>query len=286
MTINSREELRRLLATPHGNQSFVLNGEDLSGLDLRGVDLSGASGHWTFIACNVGEPPNGLAPVYDPSGYATIIGGTVLYRQALITNDQFRASTFANANIPGSTKGVNRRAQIMSAQGGARVLGLRDSGDDGTGTYGLIEARIRDAARTSIWNLSSVGDMAMAGRSTGQSIGIKSLTELTTIAAAATTDTAIQIPANAVVFAVSVRVTVVIPTAATFTVIGTTSATQFDVAGGVTVAAGTTDVGTRHPPYKNGAAQTVRITPHLTPAANTGRVRVTIHYYEITPPTS
>ena len=120
----------------------------------------------------------------------------------------------------------------------------------------------------------------------GQQFTEGSLTELTTIAAAATTDTAIQIPANAVVFAVSVRVTVVIPTAATFTVTGTTSATQFDVAGGVAVAANTTDVGTRNAPYKNGAAQTIRITPDVPPAANTGRVRVTIHYYEITPATS
>lgn len=120
----------------------------------------------------------------------------------------------------------------------------------------------------------------------GQQINHGNVTELTTIAAAATTDTAIQIPTDAVVFGVSVRVTVVIPTAATFTVTGTTSGTQFDVAGGVNVAANTTDVGTRNCPYKNGAAQTIRITPNLTPAANTGRVRVTIHYYTITPATS
>lgn len=120
----------------------------------------------------------------------------------------------------------------------------------------------------------------------GQQFTQGTVTELTTIAAAATTDTAIQIPVNAVVFAVSVRVTTVIPTATTFTVTGTTSGTQFDVAGGVSTAATTTDVGTRNCPYKNGAAQTIRITPDTPPAANTGRVRVTIHYYQITPPTS
>lgn len=120
----------------------------------------------------------------------------------------------------------------------------------------------------------------------GQQLVWKSVTELTTIAAAATTDTAIQIPANAVVLAVTVRVTTVIPTAATFTVTGTTSGTQFDVAGGVSTAANTTDVGTRNCTYSNGAAQTIRITPNLNPAANTGRVRVTIHYYLPTPPTS
>lgn len=120
----------------------------------------------------------------------------------------------------------------------------------------------------------------------GQTITHSNVTELTTIAAAATTDTAIQIPLDAVVFAVSVRVTVVIPTAATFTVTGATSGTQFDVAGGVSTAATTTDVGTRNCPYKNGAAQAIRITPNAVPAANSGRVRVTIHYYTITPATS
>lgn len=120
----------------------------------------------------------------------------------------------------------------------------------------------------------------------GQRIVWKSITELTTIAAAATTATAIQIPVDAIVLGVSVRVTVVIPTAATFTVTGTTSATQFDVAGGVSTAATTTDTGTRNCPYKNGAAQTITITPNVNPAANTGRVRVTIHYYQITPATS
>jgi hypothetical protein len=120
----------------------------------------------------------------------------------------------------------------------------------------------------------------------GQDVSLESVTELTTIAAAATTDTTIQIPLDAVVFAVSVRVTVVIPTAATFTVTGTTSGTQFDVAGGVAVAAGTTDVGTRNCTFKNGAAQTIRITPNINPAANSGRVRVTIHYYKCTPATS
>lgn len=120
----------------------------------------------------------------------------------------------------------------------------------------------------------------------GQKLAFSSVTELTTIAAAATTDTAIQIPLDAVALAVSARVTVAIPTAVTFTVTGTTSATQFDVAGGVSVAVDTTDVGTRNCPYKNGAAQTIRITPSVVPATNAGRVRVTVWYYQSTAPTS
>jgi hypothetical protein len=105
-------------------------------------------------------------------------------------------------------------------------------------------------------------------------------TELLTIAAAATSDsTANLIPLNAIIFAVSVRVTVAIPTAATFTVTGTTSGTQFDVAGGVAVAVNTTDVGTRNCPFKNGAAQKVRITPNINPGTNAGRVRITVQYF-------
>jgi hypothetical protein len=119
----------------------------------------------------------------------------------------------------------------------------------------------------------------------GQAIGIRALTELTTIAAAATTTTAIQIPAAAIVLAVSVRVTVAIPTATTFTVTGNTSGTTYNTAA-VSVAANSTDPGTAAGAVYNGTAQTVRITPSATPATNVGRVRVTVFYLLSTPPTS
>lgn len=118
-----------------------------------------------------------------------------------------------------------------------------------------------------------------------QAFHIKRLTELTTIAAAATTDTAIQIPANTIVKFVSVRTTVAIPTAATYTVTGATSGTAFNTAA-VSTAANSTDKGNAAGAYYNGAAQFVRITPNVAPAANTGRVRVTICYEDVTPPTS
>lgn len=120
----------------------------------------------------------------------------------------------------------------------------------------------------------------------GQLAQIKSLSELTTIAAAASTDTAIQMPAGAIVLAVSVRVTTLIPTAATFTVGDSGSAARFNTGASVLVAAGTTDKGTKAGAYYNAGALAVRITPNLTPAAATGVVRVTIHYLDVTPPTS
>lgn len=135
------------------------------------------------------------------------------------------------------------------------------------------------------------GDLALNGSlshtgTNGQVFSnVQQLTELTTIAAAATTDTTIQMPANSVVLGVSVRVTTVIPTAATFTVGDSGSAARFSTAA-VSTAATSTDPGTKAGAYYNASALSVRITPNLTPAANTGRVRVTIYYYSVTPPTS
>jgi len=135
-------------------------------------------------------------------------------------------------------------------------------------------------------NLKATGFLQKT-EANGQALSIKSLTELTTIAAAAFTDTAIEIPANTITLGVSVRVTVIIPTAATFTVAGASGTpAAFHTGASVAVAAGTTNVGNTACPYLNATAQKIRITPNASPADNTGRVRVTIHYIDITPATS
>lgn len=118
-----------------------------------------------------------------------------------------------------------------------------------------------------------------------QSLAVRSLTELTTIAAAATTDTTIQMPAGAIILSVTVRVTTAIPTATNFTVGDSGSAARFSTAA-VSSALNSTDAGTKAGAYYNASALAVRITPDATPAANTGRVRVTINYLLATPPTS
>lgn len=120
----------------------------------------------------------------------------------------------------------------------------------------------------------------------GQLCQIKSLTELVTIAAAATSTSTIQMPANAIILAVSARVTVAIPTAATFTVGDAGSAARFNTGASMLVAAGTTNVGTKAGAYYNATAAGILITPNLTPGTAVGRVRVTIHYIEVTAPTS
>lgn len=187
------------------------------------------------------------------------------------------------AAIYGRVSGRNSNTQ---REGG--VLGFATKT---TGVDTLTEAmRIEENGRVAIGHYTPVSPLDVRGTITnnlanGQLFQVKSLTELTTIAASATTDTAIQIPANAVVFGVSVFVQVAIPTAATFTVIGTSSSTAFNTAA-VSVNLNSSDPGTLNCPYKNGAAQTIRITPNLTPGNNNGRVRVTIHYYQVTAATS
>lgn len=118
-----------------------------------------------------------------------------------------------------------------------------------------------------------------------------SASELLTIAAAATTDTTANLlPANAIIEAVVVRVTTVIPTAATFSVGDATTAARF--ATGVAVAATTTAVGLTHCDQtgaagpKQTAAAKIRITPNLTPGAATGVVRITVFYRSFVPPQS
>lgn len=118
----------------------------------------------------------------------------------------------------------------------------------------------------------------------GENVGVKSLTELTTVAAAAFTDTTIQFPANSVPLGVSVRVTTVIPTAATFDVGDPTTPTLYNAA--LSTAATTTGKNGPSAHTRYTAATSVRLTPNLVPGANTGRVRVTLHYIDFTAPTS
>ena len=132
--------------------------------------------------------------------------------------------------------------------------------------------------------IDNEGDMTMLAQANNQALAFKTLTEQTTFAEAATTDTTIQIPADSVVLAVSVRVTTIIPTAANFDVGVAGATTRYGT--GILVAAGTTNPGTDDGPRYYSAATAIRFTPNLQPVGATGVVRVTIHYYEVTPPTS
>jgi hypothetical protein len=138
---------------------------------------------------------------------------------------------------------------------------------------------------TSTTNTYINGEIDSISGGNGQIIAIKSLTELTTIAASAYTDTTIQLPSAATILAVSVRVTAAITCTSTFTVGDSGNASRYST-GAVSKAAGSTNTGNKAGAYYNDNTLSVRITPDTTPTDNTGRVRVTIHYIQITPPTS
>lgn len=114
---------------------------------------------------------------------------------------------------------------------------------------------------------------------------VKTVNESLTIAAAATTASATTIPAGAILLSVAVRVTTVIPTAATFTVTTTTGGTTLNTAA-VSTAANSTDAGTAAGASYRAASTTVTITPNATPGAGTGVIRLTYYYIQVTPPTS
>jgi hypothetical protein len=111
---------------------------------------------------------------------------------------------------------------------------------------------------------------------------IKRRVQTVTIAAAASTNSTIEMPAGALVLGVTALVKVVIPTATVFDIGDSGDADRF--AASVAVAAGTKSKGTRLAPYVPSSAQVVKITPDQSPATATGKVKLTIHYIELTAP--
>jgi hypothetical protein len=143
----------------------------------------------------------------------------------------------------------------------------------------------RDAPNTLALKNGSADQAQRWYGANGSYFQIATQSELLTIGAGVSTPTAMSIPANSIVRGVAVYVVTVIPVAATFTVTGTTSATVFNTAA-VGTGAGSNDVGTQNTPYKNGAAQTITITPNLPPVAATGQVRIVLMYEIPFAPTS
>ncbi len=118
----------------------------------------------------------------------------------------------------------------------------------------------------------------------GQSLRILAGEELVTVAAAATTSTTMRLPAHAVVYAISARVVAEIPTATAFTV---TCGTRTASTAPISVKAGSTDPGTANVPFTIGATPLpVTLVPNQIPAHDGGKIRITVHYYVVTPPTN
>ncbi len=219
----------------------------------------------------------------DGSHYALRVGnnaGATLWY--IVGNGQVISQASAGPNLSLDT--IVTTAAIRS------LLAFQESGST-KGAIGLDAVdvlAVLNAGATAVLTKfpTAANPFSVVGAAFGQSLNVKVLEEQTTIAAAATTDTTILLPAEAIILAVPVRVTTVIPTAATFTVGDSGSAARFNTGANVSTALNTTNAGTKAGAYYNATATAVRLTPNLTPAANTGRVRVTIYYLDCTPPTS
>lgn len=199
--------------------------------------------------------------------YNTAVGWNAAYGATGVNgNSTGTTNTFIGARTVGAA-GSNTNAVVI----GADAVGLGSN----TSVVGNSSTTV-----THLW-----GDLTLhtPGLSGTQLISFKSLTEVTTIAAAATTDTTIQMPAGAIILAVSLRVTAAITCTTNFNIGDSGSATRFGT--NISKAVTTTNAGTVAP-YVNAAALAVRITPDTTPSDNTGRVRVTIHYIQVTAPTA
>lgn len=122
------------------------------------------------------------------------------------------------------------------------------------------------------------------GMGNGQMFEVLTLSELLMVTTSAFTDTTIQIPANAVVFGVSVRITTQPSGTSTFDIGVSGATTRYGT--GLSTAAGATNPGTNDATRFYSAATAIRFTPNVAPSAAGGRARITIYYYAITPPTS
>lgn len=125
------------------------------------------------------------------------------------------------------------------------------------------------------------------GLGNGQALGIKALTTLHTLADATSShSTGLNIPAGCLCLAVSTRVVTAIPSAGGVTYdVGIGGATT-RYASGLSDAADTTDSGNDDGVRGYDAATEIILTTSGNTNAGTGQVRVTIHYIELTPPTS
>lgn len=234
-----------------GAQTYLWS--SINGVPFAPGIMVGAGSEAAPSIAFAGDSDTGIYKVAN--GYIGFVsnGGRVMQTQStglVITSNPATISFISSAT-----------SAVLESASGSRALTLKDA--DGGGP---IDFRL------------SAGS--------GSYMSYKAVTELVTVAAAATTDTTVTIPANAIVYAVSVRVTTVIPTAATFTVTGASSGTAFQTGASVSTAATSTDAGTKACPYLNTTEQAIRITPNTSPANNTGRVRVVVYYMQVVPPTS
>lgn len=246
-------------------------GVTVPGSIFTGGTFPAASVTPTYAGAGSVVLPGGGSTLYIPftSGKYQIALGDVNNGFCGITgaNNQF---FFLGSNPAGS---VTARVSTQFTTAAAGGFQWSNDSNANSGTYDLGLAR------------AATGSISVTDNVNGKAIGISMLTELLTIAAAATSTTAIQKPANSIVLGVSVRNTVAVTCTSTYTVGDSTSAARFSTVA-VSKVVNTTDPGTKAGAYYNATAEGIIITPDSTPSDATGRVRVTIYYILVTPPTS
>ena len=120
----------------------------------------------------------------------------------------------------------------------------------------------------------------------GSKVEIKEITEVMTIDAAAASNSTAEIPAGAIVLAVASRVTVNIPTLTSWD-LGLSGGDDDAFTSAAAIVAGTTSKGNLTCPLYVGSATKVMFTVNgSNPNANTGRLRISILYIDVTAPTS
>jgi hypothetical protein len=308
---------------PSANNARAIGSSSLRMLNFYGFNLlggleSGSNIAGTEVILGADQPTGNSAAVgvTIKAGTPQNSGSTA---HPLVTIAQFKDCGSAATSKPCAlfADGTNAQPSIAAATGSTTgfnfngASGFAQFNSGGTASVSFVSTGISFPASTQkiIFN-SAANDMQLTDEGFGI-LGLKAAgdnkvrafsnngaytehgvaSELLTIAAAATTDTTANLlPANAAIDAVTVRVTTVIPTAATFSVGDATTAARF--ATGISTAATTTAVGLTHVDQtgaagpRQTAAAKVRITPNATPGAATGVVRITVHYHLFVAPTS
>ena len=268
VAVGGQEELRiggssgivqRALLIGLGNGEVELHGAGTGVLEQRGGTVIGGTNAQTFRLYNT---------FTDASNYERLSIGWS--SNTIVIGTQW-AGTGANHNMVLDCLG------LLLYLGGSRYYTFNTGGF----LSGGPNQDLGDGAGSDWRDLYLTRDFLHLGGN-GQRARIKYATELTTIAASPDTDTAIQVPANAIILGVSVRVTVQ-PGGTSTLDIGISGDTTRYVTG-MSSAATTTAVKARVDAYAS--ATSIRITPNTTPSDAAGRVRVTIHYLDLVAPTS
>ena len=141
---------------------------------------------------------------------------------------------------------------------------------------------------TAIWNNAEVhGDFASNKLVNGQELGTKTITDLVVVSTAIQQTTSVQIPADSEVVGVSSHVAVKPPGTLTMDVgVAGSGISRKRYGTNISTDAETAHAGMESPGVSYLAAASIVLSFDNTPSDNSGRIRLTIHYRTIIPPSS